>query len=213
MSLSWETVASLQEAERQRPGVRRVRLSDGREAVWKGYWGSAGWYRHTVGRLAISNEVRAYRALEGVKGVPRVLARPSPDSFLVEFVDGASLRDLEPGQLPWDAVVQTRQLIAAMHARGVVHGDLGHDWHGKMGRDANLVWGNDGTMYIIDFASAFFRQGWSLGLYRVFEPHDRLVITKLLRRFFPDRTREPEYSLQEQLGPWTLRILNLLKKL
>lgn len=159
----------------------------------------------------MTNEVRAYRLLEGVPGVPRLLGRPCSYSFLLEYIEGDSVRWLE--QLPWEAIDQARQLVRALHSRGVVHGDLGHDWHGDLGRDTNLIWGRNGQLYIIDFASALYRGPWTLGLYDVFRRHDELLVTKLLRRFFPEAREEREYDLRSQLSPLASRLLLSLKKL
>lgn len=166
-----------------------------------------------MAKLAIGNEARAYHTLRGLASVPNYYGRPTPESLLVEFVEGTEVCHLGPGELPWSAVEQARELIRAMHERGVVHGDLGHDCTRVFGRDTNLIFSTEGRLYVIDFSSAMWRDRFSAGLYRTFRAHDRLVVTKLLRHFFADRSDSPEWELHRRLPRHMRWILQLFKKL
>jgi predicted Ser/Thr protein kinase len=193
--------------------VRLLRAPDGTRAVLKDYFHVDPLYRATVARFAIGNEARAYETLRGLTGIPTFYGRPTPDSLLVEFVDGTEVCRLTPGDLPWSAVEQARELVRAMHERGVVHGDLGHDCTRVFGRDTNLILSPQGRLYVIDFASAMWRDRFSAGLYRTFEAHDRLVVTKLLRHFFAERKDSPEFERHLQLPPRMRMVLQFFKKL
>ena len=46
-----------------------------------------------------------------------------------------------------DIVQKVRNALAAIHAQGVIHGDI---------RLANILIGNDGTVWFIDFESSIF---------------------------------------------------------
>ena len=67
---------------------------------------------------------------------------------------GRDLKSIEPGELPPEALDQLRNLISAIHARGVIHFDIGHDSNGDYGRETNLLWKN-GQLYIIDIRKFF----------------------------------------------------------
>lgn len=193
------------------PRVRLLSVGDGQQCVLKDYFHCHPFFRQTVARFVTGNEVRAYQKLAGVKGVPRLFSRPTLDSLVIEYVQGQSVRWME--SLPWPAVEQVRQLLHEMHRRGVAHGDLGHDSNGDLGRDTNLIWGDDGQVYIIDFASAVYRGVWSFGLYETFRRHDQLVVTKLLRRFHPEQRGADEYDLLNEFPRWSYWFLRRLKKM
>jgi hypothetical protein len=126
-----------------RARVRLLRWHDGSDALLKDFSRSHWLYRQTLGRLAISNEARAYILADRLEGVPRLLARPEADSLVVEAVAGRSLNTIAPEQhdLPFAVVEQAREILRQLHLVGVAHGDLGHDANGCLGRDANLIWG------------------------------------------------------------------------
>lgn len=201
-------VQVLQAGDQRRPSVRRLAWR-GQSYILKDYFHHNKARRATLGRLVIANEARAYRRLSGMAGVPSLCLQPSPDSLLIEYVAGTPLHKVAPGQLPFAAIEQAEQLLAGMHDRGVVHGDLGHDSHGDYGRDTNLIWGHDQRLYVVDFASAMFADGWSLGFYETFRRHDCLLVPKLLRRFFPEHPCADGVS---QLPATSRRWLRWLKK-
>lgn len=208
------TQAVLQVGGRYRARVRLLRCPDGNPAVLKDFTKASWLYRQSVGRLSIQNEAAAYAAADPLVGVPRLLARPDADSLLVEAIAGRSLNTIprETHWLPFEIVEQARQLLAGLHALGVAHADLGHDSDGWFGRDANVLWGDDGQLYLVDLASAVFRSRCPAPIFDAFCWHDRLLITKVLRRFFPDRCDQPEFSMHRQMPPAQRRWLKLLKK-
>lgn len=208
------TLAVLQVGGADRARVRLLQWPDGSQALLKDFTRSPWFYRKTLGRLAISNEARAYRLAEKVTGVPRLLARPEPDSLVVEGLPGSSLNTIPPEghDLPFEIVEQARHILNQLHALGVAHGDLGHDADGFLGRDANVIWGN-GQLNLVDFASAVYRDRSPACIFQAVRSYDRLLVTKLLRRYFPDRKNEPEYDLHLKLPPGQRRWLKMLKKI
>lgn len=209
------TQAVLQVGGRDRARVRLLRCPDGSVALLKDF-SRANWlYRQTIGRLSIHNEAAAHAAADSLRGVPRLLARPHADSLLVEAVAGRSLNTIarETHRLPFEIVEQARQLLAGLHALGIAHADLGHDADGWFGRDANVLWGEDGQLYLVDLASAVFRSRCPAPVFEAFCWHDRLLVTKILRRFFPDREDQPEFHMHQQMPASQRRWLKLLKKI
>lgn len=209
------TQAVLQVGGRHRARVRLLRCPDGRTALLKDFSKASWLYRQSVGRFSIHNEAAAYAAAQPLRGVPRLLARPDADSLLIEAIAGRSLNTIprETHWLPFEIVEQARQLLAGLHALGVAHGDLGHDSDGWFGRDANVLWGDDGQLYLIDLASAVFRSRCPAPIFEAFCWHDRLLITKVLRRFFPDRSDQPEFHMHRKMPVAQRRWLKLLKKI
>lgn len=142
-----------------------------------------------VARALLRREARALEALEGLAGVPRRTAaaglaavpttdgrRPDPRAVLVrEHVAGAALHEAE--ELPADFFERLRELVQALHARGVCHNDL----H----KEQNVLVRADGRPALIDFqlASVHPRRG------RTFESrvHDDLRhVEKHWRRYTRD---------------------------
>lgn len=208
------TLAVLQVGGADRARVRLLQWPDGSQALLKDFSRASWLYRHSLGRLAICNEARAYRLAASVVGVPRLLSRPGPDSLVVEGLPGRSLNTISPEAhgLPFEIVEQARAILSQIHRLGVAHGDLGHDADGFLGRDANVIWG-DGQLNLVDFASAVYRDRSPSCVFRAVCTYDRLLITKLLRRYFPERSNEPEYDLHLKLPPDQRRWLKLLKKI
>jgi hypothetical protein len=74
-------------------------------------------------KLLLRNEVRALRRLEGLPGVPPLLA-VWPTGFVMGRVPGTRLSDLERGSVPTAVFDELDRLVASIHARGVIIGDL-----------------------------------------------------------------------------------------
>ncbi len=132
-------------------------------------------------RLLASREQRILRVLEGVSGVPRVLASVDGRTFIRGHVDGVRLRDVETvpaGYFP--ALVASLEEI---HRRGVACIDLS--------KRENLLVTTDGLPALIDFqASAYLRPG-GLGAFlfgwflRMLQRGDIHHVYKHHRRHFP----------------------------
>ena len=120
-----QTVRLLRPLEPPRATLRLVRWPDGSLAVTKDYYDASPLYRLTVGRFLIGREVAAYRRLQGVPGLPRLLARPTPYLLALEFIPGTEVGALAPGALPEVALGQLRETLEAIHRAGILHLDLG----------------------------------------------------------------------------------------
>ena len=148
-----------------------------------GYQGSAYLYAHGDTRLVIKKagggllsgwfhrhmlrrEARVYQQLAGVDGVPHSPGLLDKTWLVLEFIDGASLKEarrtLENPELFY---TRLREVIEACHAVGVAHGDLKR-------KDNVLVMAGEQPC-IIDFGTAVMRAGGLL---------DRLMF-RLVRRF------------------------------
>jgi len=137
-------------------------------------FGGKNWWVRSIGRLQIAIERRAYRHLAGVDGIPRCLGRIDSLALVIEYVDGLPL-----GMLPdrtgegLARFAQLARIVAAMHARGVVHWDL------RARR--NVLIRPDGRLFVVDFASAMYlRPGGLLHrlLFRRMRSPDRSALMK-----------------------------------
>lgn len=129
----------------------------GRRAVVKDYRPSSWLLRTLVGPWLIGREARVYRVLSGTPGVPRLIGILDREALVVEHVAGRSCAEYADGALPPEFFERLQSVVAGIHARGVVHCDIKNR--------SNIVVGDGGLPYIVDFASAFTREG-SLGAFR-----------------------------------------------
>lgn len=127
-------------------GVVYLRDDEQGRVIIKSAGGSPGPLR-ALRRAMLRREYRIYQRLAGVAGVPACGGMVSDDHLLLEYVEGHSLRDM-----PLDPVdrerffTELRDLILAVHAAGVAHGDLK--------RKNNILVGPGGRPYLIDFGTA-----------------------------------------------------------
>lgn len=100
-------------------------------------------------RRMLGNEFRVYRQLEGVPGIPRCYGLIDRHYLLLEHIEGTAFRELE---FAADDAVHGKliELIENLHGKGVAHADLK--------RRDNLILGNDGEPYLVDFGTAITRK-------------------------------------------------------
>jgi predicted Ser/Thr protein kinase len=96
-------------------------------------------------RWTLRNEARVLRALDGLPGVPRLLAAWRT-GLVMEHVPGRLLTELRGTTVPGAVFDRLDALLAAIHARGVAIGDL----HRR-----NILVDEQGAVGIIDFEIAF----------------------------------------------------------
>jgi len=158
------------------PDVYLIRL-DGGLAVVKDFAARRPWVRVAIGRWLTSREIRAYRALDGVSAVPRLLGRVDELAFATEYRPGEPLGRGLAGRLPADFTTRLGEAVEAMHARGVVHLDLRHR--------SNVLAGRDGRPVVLDFASALvLGRGtrWRRAMVRCLGTFDRRAVRKWQQR-------------------------------
>lgn len=122
------------------------------EIVIKDFAHKAWWVRW-IGRLQISRECRAYRRLQGMSWLPRLIGRIDRHALALERIDGVELA-FEPNRREDGVATHARltEIVREMHRAGVVHLDL----RGK----ENVLLGSTGQLFVFDLASAVcFRPG------------------------------------------------------
>ncbi|MCA9792499.1 MAG: hypothetical protein KC910_11910 [Candidatus Eremiobacteraeota bacterium] len=211
--LDQHTVGLLRPERPHSPALRLVECN-GQRMVAKTFLTSPAWYRETVGRFMLAREHAILEGLQRAHGVPRLYAADRPGVMLMEHIDGQPLEQLQPGQLPFEALEQARLLLEQVHAAGVAHCDLGHDFTGDFGRETNLIW--DGQrLVLLDFAGSM--RAWPTAAGRWFHEamknHDRLMLTKLVCRFFPDLDGHPFLDLPTTFPAAHWKLWRLLGKI
>lgn len=170
-----------------RPEVSLVGSGD-EQAVLKDFSGSDRWFRRLVGPLSVRREARALEQLAGTRGVPRLLRRVNRYAFLMEYVPGASVREVPPGGLTPRFFDQFYRLVDRLHESGVAHCDLRSQ--------GNILVGTDGEPHVVDF-TAHFRRGASWNpvarwLFARFCEADRVAVARLKKSHAPELLTEAE---------------------
>jgi len=145
-------------------------------------------------------ESNIYQALQGIPGIPRIGPRHGGHGFIHEYVEGRTFFELNRFDPPVDFFANLLTIFEAMHARRIVHVDS----HKK----GNLILGNDGKPYLIDFQIAgnfgtatggsfawlrdwLFRQMVAVDLYHLY---------KIKHDFRPDQLEAREIPLARRPG-------------
>ena len=136
--------------------------------------------RNLVGRVVIGREIRAYRALFGIEGIPSQFKRLSPFSIAIEYLEGRDLGDIVRGEIGPGIIRQFEDIVEELHERGWVHLDLQ--------RRSNILL-VDGKVFVVDLASAIHPGGLLLVgrcLTRLFGFADRLSLVKMKSIYAPE---------------------------
>jgi nucleotide-binding universal stress UspA family protein len=113
--------------------------------VVKDFGGRPLWYRLLGGRYFLRREWNALRAMDGVEGVPRAIARLDADAIVIGRLDGKRLDLYGHGDLPETVLQKLIAMVRTLHERGVTHGDL---------HLQNVLVTDDGQVGLIDWATA-----------------------------------------------------------
>jgi len=128
---------------------------EGRPIVVKDFAPRGPLVRATIGRWITAREAAAYRWVAGHPAVPRFLGFIDPLAFALEFRPGRRVsRHLLDDAGP-RFIEALAEAVRGLHARGLVHLDLGHR--------SNVLVDERGDPVLIDFASALWFRPGSLG--------------------------------------------------
>jgi RIO-like serine/threonine protein kinase len=195
----------------------RVRLPDGTRAVHKTSVVvlPPGVRVAAAARRLARREADHLERLAGIAGIPRLLGRPSPDVFLREWIDGTTLRELD--RVPDTVFPALRELLAAVHARGVAYADLA--------KEENVVVDDAGRPWLVDFQISVAKGSWLGGFAARLMRADRYHLARHVKRRRPDqltdedrRTLVEGKSLLSRLhktvvkGPYNLVTRRLVKR-
>lgn len=150
----------------------------GRRIALKDYGARPFLVRHTLGRLLVGRECRAYERAGDAPGLAPFLGRLGPFTLATGWVDSVPLADMPRGTAPPEIFDRLDEVLAGLHSRGVAIADLHH-------RDVLVA--KDGAVHVVDLAAAYalgprpssFRR-------RVFarlSSQDRLAAARMRARF------------------------------
>jgi predicted Ser/Thr protein kinase len=152
----------------------------GRRFVVKDFGKKGFLERNLVGRLVVGRELRAYRALAGIDGLPGQYKRLDPFSIAIEYLDGRDLGGIDRGEIGPGVIKQFEAVVEELHERGWVHLDLQ--------RRSNILLVG-GKVVVVDLASAFHPGGVPLigrWLTRVLGFADRMSLIKMKSIYAPE---------------------------
>lgn len=162
-------------------------------------------FRGWLARWMLYREFRRYRRLRDCQGVPACFGLVDYRFLVLEFVQGAPLRQAEPADRE-HFYARLFDLITDLHARGIAHADLK--------RKDNLLVVNGSEPCLIDFGAAFVRRAGFAPLnhvaFRIAAQFDRNAWIKLKYRNRLEEMSDADrqyYRLTfvERLARWTRR--------
>jgi serine/threonine protein kinase len=145
--------------------------------------GPAGLFVRPFARWAARREARVLRALEGLPGVPRLLAF---DGVRLErsYIPGLPMQEAQPRDPAYFR--QARRLLGALHRRGVAHNDLA--------KEPNWLVTPDGRPALVDFQLARLAHPRSR-LLRLLAREDLRYLLKHKRTYCPGHLTPVEKRL------------------
>lgn len=171
-----------------RPAV--LRIIDGEvKAIVKDFSRLGFLYRNTAGRFLVWRESKAYRHLRGVDGIPRLFRLIDGLALVIEEIPGRSLenayRDIN---LPASFFDELEDLVNRVHERGIAHCDLK--------KEANVLLGEDGRPYIIDWGAAILGREFKFHpldlIFKRFLKDDLMAVIKLKLAHIPETVSRGE---------------------
>jgi RIO-like serine/threonine protein kinase len=156
---------------------------NGRRAAVKDYSASGYLYRNIVGRFLIRRERNAYRALEGLDGIPTFYRIIDGIALVIEEIPSENIELLRGKKEVAERFFRDlRSLVEEVHRHGLAHCDLK--------RAPNILLGKNGKPYIVDWSASISQRElrfFPLSLiYRRFVLDDLNAITKIQLRYCPE---------------------------
>ncbi|HTE06370.1 MAG TPA: lipopolysaccharide kinase InaA family protein [Planctomycetota bacterium] len=197
--LAWRTLAPFRNEAKARvfwaqDGERRLVCKDGSLALG----------RPVVGRFrrwALANEARALAAMEGIEGVPRLVAHWRA-GLIMEFVPGRLLTEHERGSVPAVVFERLDRIVDAIHARGLAIGDL----HRR-----NILVDEQQRVHLVDFELAQDRRrGLGRLLGAPLQRLDRLAAAR--QRQYHGAPLDPAQAALLARRPLAYRLFRRLKR-
>ena len=174
-----------------RPVIWRIE-ENGIKAIVKDFSFNNFWFRNIFGRFLIWREKKAYKIIEGLSGVPAFFGSLGGIALIIEEIQGTDIGGIEVIGTTLDEKFfrDLKKLIDRFHDRGIAHCDLK--------RTPNILFGDDGNPYIIDWAASIsiseFRFFPLNLIYERFLQDDLNAVTKIKMRCCPENV-----SLEERL--------------
>ena len=171
-----------------RPVVWRIEENDVK-AIVKDFSHNGFWFRNIFGRFLMWREKKAYQKLEGLPGVPALLGSVKGTALILEEIQGTDIGSREVIKtLDEKFFNDLKNLIDRFHDRGIAHCDLK--------RAPNIIRGNDGKPYIIDWAASISKSEFGFFplsiIYKRFIQDDYNAVTKIKLKYRPESVSSEE---------------------
>lgn len=157
--------------------------------VFKDYGRVSGWFNRLIAPWLSWREATALTALADLTGVPRLYRQIDARGMLIEHCPATPWAQARPADAAYERL---EALVAAMHARGVAHGDL------RGG--GNILVDDQSRPYLVDFVSRMRRgHTWNLPwnwMYGQLAGADRSALAKLRLRHAPHLATPSDYQLR-----------------
>jgi hypothetical protein len=174
----WRVVAVLRGGSGVR-AVLQVVERRGQRALRKDFSSASPCVRRTTGALMMRRERAAYRRLDGVPGVPRLLGPAGCDGLLLEHIQGRDATACAPTAFTAAFFDELHGILANLRARGVLHGDV----------KRNVMRTAEGRPVLFDFGASFVIRWWLWPvrglLLRTAAGYDARAVAKLKRQVAP----------------------------
>ena len=160
---------------------------------------AARWWLRWLARRLLAREARALAALDGIDGVPQLLAQ-QPDLLRRSFLAGEPLYRARPSDSAWFSAAA--RLLRRLHRAGVCHNDLA--------KEPNLLVREDGAPGIIDFQLAWYSRRRSR-LFRIAAYEDVRHLLKHKRTYRPDLLTARERRILANPSPVSRLFMGTVK--
>ena len=184
----------MRRASNTRPTIWRIE-EKGVRAIVKDFSTNRFIFRNTFGRFLVWREAKAYKKLRNLKGVPALYRVINGIALVIQEIPGIDMGEAEKAKgLPEGFFDALSEVVEGFHKRGLAHCDLK--------RAANILIGEDGNPYVIDWGAAIFRNGYRFPplslIYRRFIQDDYHAITKRKLRWSPELVSPEERANYER---------------
>jgi serine/threonine protein kinase len=156
---------------------------DGVRAVVKDFSVNRFFFRNIFGRFLVWREAKAYNKMKNLTGVPTFFGVIGGLALVTEEIPGTDLGRVKDRSMLQDVFFDAlKDVVNDCHQRGLAHCDLK--------KAGNILLGDDGRPYIIDWAAAISRNEFRLPffdlIYKRFVLDDYNAITKQKLRLAPE---------------------------
>jgi hypothetical protein len=145
-------------------------------------------FKLIVGPILIRREFGAMRNLIGVKGIPQLVGKLDRYALVMEHIAGISLEHVKRGVLTDEFYRNLQVAVDNMHKCGVAHCDLRSR--------GNVMLGDDGFPYVVDFAACVYRgrgiNPFFRWLFHQFVLADNNAILRIKQRLSPELLTEQD---------------------
>jgi hypothetical protein len=170
---------------------------DGVRAIVKDFCFNGFLFRNIIGRFLIWREKNAYDRLKGIRGVPTLYRVIDGLALIIEEIPGKNIESMETvANLSDKFFEDLRVLVEGIHERGMAHCDLK--------RAPNIILGDDGKPYIVDWAASISKKEFGFFplrlIYERFIQDDLNAIIKIRLKHHPEEVSPEEKNRYANRG-------------